>query len=235
MNNFFKNTILIILITSLILSFSFAEKRNLDIRKIGIAGLVVNAQTLLPVENAEIHDINNKLIGTTDPKGYFNITIDYLESGEVIFKLKIISKGYQTFTEYDHWGDMKTNTKKVMYFGLKPSKSNADPFSLFGSTDETAYKNVLNGFDEVKAEKKFNDELTAAKKGNENTLVKIDGRFYIVDNGGWIMLNTDKDSIYLNDKELIMADKLNTTIKRNKIRGMSPIGTKSTKFVIYTK
>jgi len=235
MSHFLKTISIIVFISGMIAFSSFAEKRNLDSRYINIAGLVVNAETLLPVADAKIYDINNTLLGSTDKNGYFDIKIDFLKSGDITFKLKITSVGYQTFTEYDHWGDLKTGAKKVMYFGLKHSKSKADSFSSFGGGGNLAYEDVLKGFTKVNAEKEFNDKLSAAKSGNENTLVKIDDQYYIVDTGGWIKLNSDKDSIYLNNKDLVIADKLNITIKRNKIKGMSPLNTKPVKFVIYTR
>jgi hypothetical protein len=98
-------------------------------RNIALAGLVANANTLLPVDSANIYDGENNMLGTTDKNGYFKVSIKYMMSGNIHFKLKIIKQGYQAFLQREHWGDLSGNIKNILYFGLKESKSKFKPFS----------------------------------------------------------------------------------------------------------
>jgi len=86
-----------------------------------------------------------------------------------------------------------------------------------------------------KYDKLVNSELSAAKAGNQDVLVKVDNKFYMVDETGWIVISSDKDSILINKKQLVIADQLNGTIKRKDIKWMTPLNAKNTKFAVYTK
>lgn len=239
MNRFIiaKSGLLIALII-IFSSFSFASKKKAGIRNIDLAGLVVSAQTLSPIESAKIYDSDGNLLGATDKNGYYNVRISYGKSGEMYFKMKIVKEGFHDFVQNEHWGDLG-DTKKIMYFGLKPSHSKISSFSAFGdsgsNSNDLSYDGVISHFDKVKAQKEFNNKLENAKAGNENVLLQIDGSFYIVDNSGWIKLNADDDLISINDKQMLTADKLNSTIKRKDVRWMTPLDKKEAKFAIYTK
>jgi hypothetical protein len=229
-----------LLITLIIIfsAFSFASKKKVGIRNIDLAGLVVNAQTLSPIESAKIYDSDGKLLGTTDKNGYYNVRISYGKSGEMYFKVKIVKEGFHDFVQNEHWGDLG-DTRKIMYFGLKASHSNVSSFSTFGdsgsNSNDLSYDGVISHFDKVKAQKDFNDKLENVKAGNEDVLVQIDGSFYIVDNSGWIKLNTDKDLVSVDDRQMLTADKLNSSIKRKDVKWMTPLDKKGAKFAIYTR
>lgn len=94
---------------------------------------------------------------------------------------------------------------------------------------------MLSHFGKVKKQKVFNDKLEKAKAGNQDILVKIDDQFCIVDKTGWILINSDKDLISINDDQKITVGELNSTLKRRDTKGMTPLDKKETKFVIYTK
>ena len=205
--------------------FCFAGEKSAGERHIDIAGLVFNAETLLPVDSAAICDADNHVLGTTDQNGYFKVSINYTQSGAIKFSYKISKSGYQHFVQLENWGDLAGDPKAIMYFGLHQSGSKAGSFSdMGGHGADLSYASVLSGFDKVKAEKVFNDKLANAKAGNQHVLIQIDNQLYIVDNSGWIKINSEKNTILLNGSTLLSADKLNATIKRKSIRSMTPLG-----------
>jgi hypothetical protein len=219
-------------------SFSVAAKRNSATRSIDIAGLVVNAQNLAPIESAKIYDSEDHLLGSSDKNGYYHIQLNYAKSGELYFAVKIVKNGFKDFVQHEHWGDLG-DTKSIMYFGLKESGSRASSFSSFGDThtgnNDLSYDNVSRHFDKVRKEKDFNDKLAHAKAGNEDVLVQIDNIFYITDKTGWIKLNSDKDLVVIDDQQVLSADKLNAAIKRSAIKWMTPLDGKKAQFGVYTK
>lgn len=205
-------------------------------RTVSIAGLVFNVQTMAPVIAAKIHGTNGELLGATDKNGYYNISFNFMADGDLYFKLKIVKDGFADFTQKEHWGG--GDARNVMYFGLEAPHSGSRSFSSFagnrGHVNDLSYANVLNHFDKVKKEKEFNDKLTHAKTGNEDVLVNIDGKFFIVDNSGWIQLNSDKDPVAV-DGRVMPADQLNAAIKRKSVKWMSPVDSKGAKFAIRTR
>jgi hypothetical protein len=56
-----------------------------------------------------------------------------------------------------------------------------------------------------------------------------------VDSNGWIALNSDKDLVSIDNKQVVSADKLNSIVKRKNIKGMTPVDSKDAKFLIRTK
>lgn len=229
-------TVIILLIFSF--STSFASVRHFDARNIQLAGLVVNAQTLAPVESAKIYDEENNELGTTDKNGYYKITISYTKSGELDFKLKIIKQGFKTFLQHEHWGNLSDNTSHIMYFGLTTANSNAETFATFANSsnnNDLSYDNVSANFSKVREQSEFNSKLKNAKAGNENVFIQVDGKFYIVDSSGWIQVNSASDLVSVNNEQVLKADHLNAAIKRKDIKWMTPLDSKEAKFAIYTK
>ena len=219
-------------------SNSFAAKKAVDSRRIQLAGLIVDAQSLAPIADAKIYDAQNNLLGGTGKNGYYHISIDDSKSGDIYFGIKIVKQGYQNFVQNEHWGNLD-NPQNIMYFGLKPTHSASKPFASFASSrsinNNLSYNNVLSNFEKVKKEKDFNDKLDKAKAGNDNVLISIDDQLYIVDNTGWIRINSAKDFISINNAQVLTADQLNSSIRRKDIKGMTPVDFKEAKFAIYTK
>lgn len=215
----------------------FAQNKDRPTRIINIAGLVVDSKTLLPVEAADIYGADEKLPGKTDANGYFKIALSFQAGGEMKFKLKISKKGFDNIIQSEHWGNLPDGTKALMYFGLDKTGSASNSFSKLvnNAAGDLGYGNVLKNFDQVKAARTFDGKLSAAKADNQNVLVKVDDKFYIVDETGWLVINSDKDSILINKKHLVIADKINRAVKRKDIKWMTPLNVKNTKLAIYTK
>ena len=224
--------ILLFFIPALLLANTY----NRMTRNIDIAGLVVDSKTLLPIEGAGIFGADEKLLGKTDVRGYFKISLSFMADGEMRFKLKIIKKGYNNIMQSEHWGSLPGNTKALMYFGLdKGSGSNSFSKLVNKAIGDLDYHITLEHFDQVKIARTFDNKLSAAKAGNQDVLVKVDDKFYIVDETGWIAITSDKDSILINKKQLVIADKINGIVKRKNIKWMTPLDAKNTKFAVYTK
>ncbi len=227
----FKIISLSALLVVFLLSFSPVSGRNIN-----IAGLVVNAATLLPIQAANVYDAENRIVGTTDENGYFKITINYEKPGAINFKFKIKKEGFESFSQRENWGDLSNNTNAVEYFGLRQLKSEIKPFSdLVEHSGSLNYYDVLSGFTKIKAQKDFDDKLTKAKAGNENVLFNIDGSFYIADKTGWIKIDSDDDLITVNNKQTLAAKQLNARIKRRDVKSMTPVEAKREKYAVYTK
>jgi hypothetical protein len=213
---------------------AFSQKTIAQVRNIDIAGLVVDAQTLLPVEGAAIYDAQNTVLGTSDAKGYYKIQLTYKQSGQLNFKLTLVKPGFVTFHQHENWADMPGNSKGLFYFGLKKVHGRTASFSTVQHGD-LSYDNVDAGFEKVRDERGFYNKLAAAKTGNQKVFLRVDTGLYIVDKTGWIKINSEKDIVALNGVQLVTADKLNSLIKRKDIKGMTPVADKQEKFAIYTR
>jgi hypothetical protein len=206
-------------------------------RTIHLAGLVVNSQNFKPINAAKIYGDNNRLLGLTNQDGYYNVNLDVNDTGDIHFKIKIAKKGYKSFSDKEHWGDLGNSSNMIMYFGIQQDKSEVASFSDFASnkSSDLNYDNVLSGFEKVKTEKEFEKTLAEAEKGNEDVLFKIHNEYYIADNTGWIKLNSNKDVIRINKKKEIIASEINSVVKRKDIKSMTPVNSGHAKFEIYTR
>lgn len=227
----FNFIIIFFLVQSVLLSQKCAA------RTINIAGMVVNSENLQPIESANIYDNANRLLGTTDSRGYYNIRFNVNDTGEVRFEIKIKRQGFKLLSDKEHWGDLNNGVNMIMYFGMQQAKSEAAAFSNLGANTngDLSYENVLSDFKKVRTSREFEKKLAEAERGNQNVLFKIDDAYYIADNNGWIKINSDKDVIAINGKKQVTADELNDLIKRKNIKSMSPVDSGNARFEIYAE
>ena len=223
----------------LILSVNFliAAKKANSVRSLEIAGLVVDAKTLLPLGSVMIYDAGNHLLATTDKNGYYDVKLSIEQSGEMIFSLKIKKGGYHQIIQNEHWGNLSDGAKSMFYFGLKKSGDNTTSFSKLVNgrlSNDLSYANVADNFSNAKAERMFDNKIAEAKAGNQNVLIQVDGAYYIADESGWIKLNSVKDSVSIDNKRVVAADELNAIVKRSDVKGMTPVNSQKAKFAIYT-
>ncbi len=236
MNKLPKTILFPALLMSALTIFSFTLKSRFSVRNIYLAGLVVNAENLSPIEAADIYDTEHRRLGSTDDKGYFNINLPYTSDGAIHFKLTVEKKGFQSFHQSENWGNIFGSIQTAMYFGLKASHSKADSFSeLNNQVTDLDYTHIFTAFDKVKAEKAFNDKLAQAKAGNENVLLQVDHDYYIVDKGGWIKIVSPEDLVMVNNQKAIPASQLNAVVKRSHVRSMTPVTSEEAKFAIQTR
>lgn len=216
----------------------FTAKAAANARTIAIAGLIVDAQTMQPLESAEVDDVNGNRLGVTDKNGYYKISFNVAETGDIKFGVKIKKEGYRPAAQNDHWGDLPDGFGTYFYFGLQKNGSNVKSFSQLGRSSggnhALDYDGVMNGFKKVHADNTILAGLEKAKQGNENVLFQVAGKYYVVDAGGWIALDSDKDMVSVDDKKLIRADELNAVIKRKNIHSMTTVDAADHKVAVYT-
>ena len=210
-------------------------------RIINLAGIVVDADNLTPVAGANIYDtFSGKLLTKTDENGYFQSNLEISPTGEIDFGFKIENENYNALSHKEHWGPWPGNREAVYYIGLKDPNGKVPAFSeLSASGSGTSYESALEGLNFVKEKlnKKisFNKKMKRALMGNQDSFIEVDGNYYIVSNSGWLAINSDQDLIWVNQNELIKAEKMNTLLQRKDIGNMSTIVAKETAAVIYTK
>lgn len=231
---------LIMLLLMFVSVFSATAIKTPNLRVISIAGLVVNAQTLSPIQSAKLYDSAEHLLGQTDKNGYFNIVINYVKTGAINFKLKIIKQNYYVFLQHENWADIHANTKNIMYFGLQENSDNkAKLFSSFSNTSlnssDLSFQNVYGNFSKVREQREFDNKLEKAKVDNENVYLEVESNYYIVDQNGWIKISSGNDLISVDKKHIVKANQLNSFIKRKNVKGMTPLDSDEAKFEIRTR
>lgn len=221
-----------------LLLFSFLPSTSYcKTRKINISGIVIDAESLNPLENANLFDSNENLIGVSDSKGYYRGIIETNEIGEITFKIKVKKAGYNSFIQNEHWGNLSGELNATYYFGLKSnSLKSTFPFSeLFTNISNNTYESVKSGLEVVLEKLNFEKKIENLKKGNNHIFFNLDGKFYVVSNTGWIEINSENNHILLNGKKDVLANDLNNLLGRNKIKNMSTTAKASYSVEIFTE
>ncbi len=206
---------------------------SIKTRNVNTTGLIVDSETLLPLNEAELYDGKNQLLGKTNADGFFNIAFDVNKEGEIRFKLLVKKDGYTKFVQEEHWGDLQDNLNANYYFGLEKKRTNAKSFSeLVGGNKQLTYDEMKKGFSSVKDELDFEKKIENVKKNNSLLVHKIDNDYYLISDSGWIKMNSENDKIIVNGDKIFSANEINAQIKRSRVRGMSPILSKKASFEI---
>jgi hypothetical protein len=204
-------------------------------RTIELAGLVLDNESLLPVENAKIYNSEGKLLSKTDGKGFYYIEVNSPKAGEISFNLTVKKDGYTPFVQKEHWGDLQGRLKASLFMGLKKQESNSPVFSdLFPNIENLRYPTIQQKYNIVKTRLNFEKKLNKLKEDNQHIFFEIDDSFYITNSHGWIKINSKSDLIFINDDKVIRADKINGYIKRKQITGMTPITNQRAQYAVYT-
>lgn len=223
----------IILILFLVISIS----SNAENRKIKLTGLVVDAESYRPIENASFFDADDNLVGTSDQTGFFTLKLNVPEQGEMFFSLKIKKNGYENFTQNEHWGDLEGDSNATFYFGLKNKKlTKSESFSeLSLNSDNFSIDKMKSDLKKIAEKRDFLNEIEKAKTGNDNPHIVVDGRHLLVSQSGYIELKSNNDLIIINNEKYISAAHLNENISRKKIISMSTIDDGKGTAVIFTR
>ena len=198
-------------------------------RNIEIAGLVIDAETLLPIEGAIIYDKNFGVLSQTNKDGYFKANLDYAKTkGGMYFGFKVGKDDYLTFSQDENWGIQSSETSAIYYLGISKKKAKASSFSKhILNPSNLSFNSVLTNFKNIKEnignQMDFDNKLEIAKRGNEDVFISIDENFYIVSDTGWIRLNSKDDLVSIDGKRNISASSLNSFVKRKQIKGMTPL------------
>lgn len=218
-----------------LLFFAFSPAKA--IRNINISGIIMDSENLSPVENAKIYDDSEKLLGTTDAKGFFKISFLKDDKGEVFFKLKVKKEGYEPFIQNEHWGDLSDDINATFYFGIKnKSSKNTKAFSELGLNGKfNTYEEVSKGIEKISGKIDFDKKIEAAKKDNENVFFQMGNRFFIISDTGWVEIKSGDENILVDNKNSIKAKELNGTVKRSKIKRMTTLNQNGNVAGIFTK
>ena len=205
-------------------------------RSVKLAGLILDSENLAPLKNVEIRDGEGNLISKSNNKGYYEARFDNLnQEGEIIFEFSLSKDGYQLLPQKEHWGNLRGSIESLVYFGLRKNGSSAPEFSDFVSRAKNpSYESILERFPEVKSRFEIRKKIAEAKKGNQLIYFEINDTHYLASNTGLINVNSKDDPILINDQQIVKASKLNRTIKRNEITGMTPLSKGKALYAIYT-
>lgn len=206
-------------------------------RTVKIAGLILDSETLKPLEGAVILDLKGKRIAKTDAQGFFKTEFSELSPRELMFGFTVQKDDYKSITNKEHWGDLSGEVKSLFYFGLKKEGTYALELSearLAGRTSKLSYEEVLDGFEPVKEFYELEKTLEALKKGNERILFEIGEALYLVNDTGAIEIDSRNDLVLINDERIVPAWKIDDLTDRSEITGMTPLANKEATFSVYT-
>ncbi|RIV73692.1 M56 family metallopeptidase [Flagellimonas aequoris] len=208
---------------------------GLSPRSIELAGLVIDSETLLPLENATILGTDGQILSKTDNRGYYTVELEVSNPGEIYFDFSVAKEGYNSIAQKEHWGDLQGNISSAMYFAMRQKKSSAKELSsLVTNPKNLDYETILTSYNRVKEDFEFHKKMDEAKRGNQNVFMQVEGQYYLVGDS-WIKLNSKDDLVMVDGKTILPAFKLNKTIKRNQITGMTPLEAgQGADFAIYT-
>lgn len=214
---------------------SFETTDGISSRSIQLAGLILDSETLLPLEKAIITDSEGTTLAKTDNNGYYNIEFQVSNSGEIFFDFNVIKEGYNSLTRIQHWGNLQGKISSAIYIGLQQNESNTRQLSsLVPNPKDLDYETILTNYTEVKKDFVLAKKIEASKKDNQNVFMQIDKGFYILSDS-WIRLNSKSDLVLVDNETIVPANTLNSMIKRNQIIGMTPLGPgNKANYAIYT-
>lgn len=223
----------VILISFLVISIS----SNAETRKIKLTGLVVDAESYRPIENASFFDADDNLVGTTDQTGFFTLKLNFPEQGEMFFSLKIKKNGYENFTQNEHWGDLEGDSNATFYFGLKNKKMpKSESFSeLSLNSDNFSIDKMKSDLKKIAEKRDFLDEIEKAKSGNDNVYFVVNGKPLLVNDSGYIELNSSNDKVKVNNDKSLEASNLNGKVSRKKVKSMTTLSNENSFAAIFTK
>jgi len=75
--------------------------------------------------------------------------------------------------------------------------------------------------------------LSVAEQGNENVFVSLEDGFYLVNNTGWIKIDSKDDLVSINGHTVASAEDLNKVVLRKNIKSMTPLEGRKEKYAVY--
>lgn len=215
---------------------SFAVPIPAEVTSVGITGLIVDSETLLPISDAALFDIKNRPLGVSDVNGFFNVKVTTEAKDDIHFTLIIKKTGYELYTQKEHWARLGSDVHATYYLGLQHSSRKTRAFSeLIMNKRSNTYEEVKQGFNKISEKIDFERKIENAKVGNSKLFFKIDGNYYLISESGWLKLSSANDSVLIDRKKTAPANEINGYVKRSKVKRMSPLDNHNTRFEIYTK
>ncbi|MCX6317403.1 MAG: hypothetical protein NTW29_08950 [Bacteroidetes bacterium] len=187
------------------------EKTNLppETKQVAVGGLVVDAITMEPLDNATIYVKEKDITIKTDANGYYLLTMP-VENKPLQFTMLVTKKGYAPLHQTENWGNFSEAHiydrygRTIEFFGLSPDQSQNRSFSTLAGNapglEGLSYENVMkklrqlretpDGYYEGQA-----DTIPARGK-YENPSAEFMKRNPSVSRVGWLYSNTD-DAVHI--------------------------------------
>ena len=231
-------TLTIVIAFVLMVSYSpgsFAIKAPSGNTIVNIAGLILDAKTLVPVPEATVYDEQNNPLAVTDANGFFRAKLNIITDREVNFTLIVKKAGYRVYTQKEHWANLGSHISVTYYFGMQNTVGSSKPFSEFVMNENSdSYEDVKKGFDKVKLKIDFDNKIEEAKIGNDNLFFEIDQSYYLISKTGWLKLTSADDPVLINGKKSTIAREINSSVKRSNVKTMTTSENKDFPFRIFT-
>lgn len=222
-----------IVLTAINSGYSFAFNFQ-KMTTININGLIVDSKTLLPISGVAIYNDQNDVLGSTNKEGYFDIVLKLSTDGEINFNIKLKKIGYNLYAQKERWENIGSRLSATYYFAMQNSNNKSPAFSELKMGKINTYKDVLKGFNEVKQKVDFEDKIENVKLGNNALFFEINQSYYLINETGWLKLNSPNDTILVNGEKGVPANEINFYVKRSNVKKMSPSTNKNTPFEIST-
>ncbi|MBL7732274.1 MAG: hypothetical protein JNM88_13940 [Chitinophagaceae bacterium] len=144
-----------------------ANEKQQSNNTVAVAGLVVDAVTMEPINNASIFIKEKNMTVTTDKNGYYLAEIPF-ENKPLSFTMLVSKKGYSSFHQTENWGNFteadiyRRYGKSIELFGLSPSGIENRSFSTLAGNgagmEALSYENVLKRLRSLQEEDMDADE-----------------------------------------------------------------------------
>lgn len=207
------------------------------LRTVHIAGIITDAASFSPLDNAKVYDDKGSFIASTDATGYFNGTFRIAAEEEVRFRIKIEKKGYFSFVQTEHWADSGNSVSGMYYIGMKAVKSAAGikAFSEMKPGMDLSYESTYEGLQHIKDKIRIESTLETAKAGNQHIFFTVNGSYYLMNDTGWLKLNSPDELVSIDGQQPVKASAINPLLTRKQIKRMSPSESKEYKYEIFLR
>ncbi|MFN8290896.1 MAG: carboxypeptidase-like regulatory domain-containing protein, partial [Chitinophagaceae bacterium] len=129
--------------------------------RVVVAGLVVDAKTLEPIEGVSLFCSKTGTTITTDANGYYKLYVPY-ENEELKFDMVLSRKGYTGMKQSEHWGNFynegiyKAFGHTIELFALTRSSNGEEGFSRLAGNPQTeeglSYENIKKNISKIRDE-----------------------------------------------------------------------------------
>jgi len=208
----------VISVTLLAFRGKIIDKNN----TVTIAGIVTDAATMQPIQDAVISTTLSNTTTNSDKNGYYQLEIA-VDKYPLQFDFSINKEGFQLNKTGLGFSRESSSSSVVMVGLTKQSNSEQGFVHAYPSNGEEtlSYNSVEKRFTELVVTQQHARKLQQLMAGNEQVYFDIDGEKYIIGStGNSSSLSTSSVEIYLNDKKITPAD-LNNQYKRSQIISIS--------------
>lgn len=151
-----------------VLLVAFREYKKEESKTVSVAGLVVDASSMQPLDHATIYCREKNITAVTDERGYYLMELPY-ENKPLQFTLQVSRKGYSGLYQTENWGNFYEDHIRSLYgntielFGLtKTAMGNRGFSTLAGNVPDKKglnYDYIVTRLDQLKKDMKYNSVI----------------------------------------------------------------------------